>query len=97
MKENQRHGLRSALAQLVAQTIEETTGQRVSLREDDLLIRGGFLDSLSTVNLVLALQAIYGIEIDVMENDEDNFGSVARLAALVERRARSVAREDGSP
>ena len=94
MKENQ-HSLRSALAQLVAQTIEETTGQRVSLHEDDQLIRGGFLDSLSTVNLVLALQATYGIEIDVMEIDEDNFGSVARLAALVERRARSVAREDG--
>jgi len=94
MIENQVQGLRNALMRLVTQTIEETTGRHVSVGEEDPLIQGGFLDSLSMVNLVLALQVTYGIVIDLMEIDENNFGSIANLAALVERRTLSSTQED---
>jgi D-alanine--poly(phosphoribitol) ligase subunit 2 len=75
--------LESSVAALVAQVVQTTTGRAVQIAVEDRLIEKGILDSLSTVNLVLALESEFGVCVDVMEVDEDNFGSAAAIARLV--------------
>jgi acyl carrier protein len=71
------------IAAFVARVIGESTGRTVDLSPQDRLIDDGLLDSLSMVNLVIALQSDYGVDVDVMEIDEQNFGTTAAVARLV--------------
>jgi len=60
--------------------------QRIDLKLNDTvrLIEEGFLTSLQTVDLVMFLQHHFQVEIDPEEVNEDNFGTLASIAALVE-------------
>ncbi len=71
---------------LVTRVILESTGQAVDPGPDDPLIQQGWLDSLSMVNLVLALQSEFACTLDVTDMSEENFGTVARITTLVETR-----------
>lgn len=50
------------------------------------LLREGIIDSLGVVELVEFVQTRFGIKVDQQEVVPDNFDSVARLAAYVQRK-----------
>jgi len=54
--------------------------------DEDPLLALGIVDSLGFVELVEEIQARYGIAIEDLEITEENFGSVAAIAAFVERK-----------
>jgi acyl carrier protein len=54
--------------------------------DDDDLLALGLIDSLGFVELVEHVEATYGIAVQDVEITEENFGSVAAIAAFVEAR-----------
>jgi acyl carrier protein len=79
-------GFQEEILALINRTIEEATGRNLGVPLEARLIQDGLLDSLSIVNLVFSIQTTYGVEVDVTEIDEENFGSVASIARLVAAR-----------
>ena len=71
------------LTQLVTRVIRDSTGRNVTPKPDDRLIESGVLDSMSMVNLVIALQGEFPIELDAADLNEQTFGSVRALAELL--------------
>jgi len=65
---------------------ENVTGGR-DVADDELLIENGVMTSLQTVELVTFLEDEFGITVEDDEFDEENFGSVDAIAALVEGKA----------
>ena len=65
---------------------ENVTGGR-DVANDELLIESGVMTSLQTVELVTFLEDEFGITVEDDEFDEENFGSVDAIAALVEGKA----------
>ena len=65
---------------------ENVTGGR-DVANDELLIENGVVTSLQTVELVTFLEDEFGITVEDDEFDEENFGSVDAIAALVEGKA----------
>jgi acyl carrier protein len=65
---------------------ENVTGGR-DIANDELLIENGVMTSLQTVELVTFLEDEFGITVEDDEFDEENFGSVDAIAALVEGKA----------
>ena len=65
---------------------ENVTGGR-DVASDELLIENGVMTSLQTVELVTFLEDEFGITVEDDEFDEENFGSVDAIAALVEGKA----------
>lgn len=61
------------------------------LGEEDSLLDEGIVDSMGAVELVAFLQDHFGIVVPDDEITEDNFGSVAAIAAFVGDRRRSAA------
>src|SRR5918992_65515 len=62
---------------------ENVTGGR-DVPNDEPLIDNGVMTSLQTVELVVFLEDAFGIVVEDEEFDEENFGSVEAMAALVE-------------
>jgi acyl carrier protein len=54
-----------------------------SLRNDDLLLEGGIVDSASVMMLVVFLEERYGIQILDDELFAENFATVDRIAAFI--------------
>lgn len=65
------------LGEIVANVIQTT------VEPDDLLIESGMVDSLTAVDIVLAVQAAYGCKVPPTEIEE-HLESVNALAAFVE-------------
>ena len=65
---------------------ENVTGGR-DVADDEPLIENGVMTSLQTVELVTFLEDEFGITVEDEEFDEENFGSVQAIAALVEGKA----------
>ena len=65
---------------------ENVTGGR-DVANEELLIENGVMTSLQTVELVTFLEDEFGITVEDEEFDEENFGSVDAIAALVEGKA----------
>ena len=57
----------------------------IDFTASDALVDDGILDSLSITTIIAALTAEFGIVIPYEEIIEDNFNSVAGLAAMVDR------------
>lgn len=77
------------LTKLVSRVIHESTGRVVNPKPDDALIASGVLDSLSMVNLVIALQGEFSVELDTGDLNEQSFGSVRAIAGLLAGRGAS--------
>ncbi len=58
-----------------------------SLKNDTPLRALGILDSMGTLMMVELVEATYDLTIEAHETDEANFGSIDRIAALIERRS----------
>jgi acyl carrier protein len=54
--------------------------------DDDDLLALGVIDSLGFVELVEHVEATYGIAVQDVEITEENFGSIAAVAAFVDGR-----------
>ena len=81
--------LQRQIAQLITQIIRESTGREVEVTPEDRLIESGMLDSLSMVNLVMALRADFDVDLEVTDLTEETFASVASIAELVSQRRAS--------
>lgn len=55
----------------------------VDFKECDDFVDGGLLDSLSIVELVEMIESEYGIEIDGVDIDPDNFTSASDIYEMV--------------
>lgn len=58
----------------------------VELADDEDMLARGVVDSLGFVELVEEVQSRYGISVADVEITEENFGSIAAIAAFVERK-----------
>ena len=62
--------------------------QNASVRElgdQDNLLETGILDSVGVLGLVAGLEKSFGLKIDTNYLTEDNFRSIAAVAAMVDR------------
>ncbi|PJZ70482.1 hypothetical protein CH373_05260 [Leptospira perolatii] len=75
--------LRQEVTSLVCEVVKNSTGREVEISTETKLIRDGYLDSLSMVNLVLRIQSNYGIQVEISEMEESNFGSVDRISKFI--------------
>lgn len=71
---------------LVRRVVLESTGRSLTPKPDDRLIEAGHLDSMSIVNLVLALQQEFQVTLELGDLSEANFGSVRAIAHMVRER-----------
>ena len=56
----------------------------LELADDDDLLGLGLVDSLGFVELVEEVQARFGIDVEDVEINEKNFGSIDRIVAFVD-------------
>ena len=56
------------------------------LADDQELLAAGIVDSLGFVEIVEEVQSRYGVSVRDTDITEENFGSIARIAAFVEAR-----------
>ena len=75
--------LEQEMTELVSRAVLDTTGREIEIGVEARLIRDGYLDSISMVNLVFLIQDRYGVEIDVAAINEVSFDSVKRIAAMI--------------
>ena len=54
--------------------------------KDDTPLRKGILDSLGTVQMVSFIESEWDIEVEAMESDDSNFGTLNGLVAFIERK-----------
>lgn len=55
--------------------------------DDDPLLRSGFLDSLTIVQLLEFIEAEFDVSVQDTDFDPDNFASIDAIAALIKRMA----------
>lgn len=78
--------LETKVTTLVAATIEESSGRAVTLESETELLSSGLLDSLTVLQLFVALQDEFGVELDVDDLTEASFGTPRAIAGLIEDR-----------
>lgn len=62
------------------------SGQRQNLDPEEPLFSSGTLDSLGTLRLITFLEERFGLQIGDGDVGEENFGTLNRLVAFVERK-----------
>jgi methoxymalonate biosynthesis acyl carrier protein len=77
----------------IQQLLENTLNMEVRSAEVDL-IQDGLLDSLMFVELLVGLEDIFGIKVDVVELDIEDFRTVRRIGLLLARLGASEAIND---
>jgi len=78
--------LRQELKALVVKRLRLRETDPASINDDDPLLKGPLgLDSIDVLELALAVEQTYGIEIKDEELDRGAFHSIAALAELVRR------------
>ena len=82
--------LRTQISKLVSRIILESTGRTLELDTDDPLISSGYLDSMSMVQLVIAVQSELDVELEVTHMSAENFETIQAITALVEARRASA-------
>lgn len=74
------------ITQLVARVIRENIGLEVVLAAEEPLISSGYLDSMTLVSLVIALQTEFSVEFDIADMSVENFQCVRSISELVQSR-----------
>jgi acyl carrier protein len=83
----QKESIRADLKKLIVATLNLDGLAPDRIADDEPLFGAGLgLDSVDALELVVALEKAYGISIASHEVDRSVFGSLANLAAFVERR-----------
>ena len=60
-----------------------------SLRDDDVIPDTGLLDSPALLELIMFYEQTFGLEIDQEDLSLDNFGTIDRMAAYLEKHQNS--------
>ena len=71
---------------LLRRTIAESSGREVELELDTELMGSGYLDSLTVLQLFVALQEELGVELGADDLTEQAFGTPKAIAELIEER-----------
>ena len=74
-----RAGIRAKVIQLSRELGKKTT----DIKDDDILLEKGLLDSASVLELIVWLEEDNGVELDPGELSLDNFGSISRMASFL--------------
>jgi acyl carrier protein len=70
----------------IRRTVEPHLKRRLQAFDDDTaLVSGGLIDSMSLVDLILDLEAAFGMRIPVMEVQPDDFDSVRAISRTIDR------------
>jgi acyl carrier protein len=75
--------LKQELRSFIGETFLELRPD-VELADDDGFLALGVIDSLGLLELVEEIRSRYGIDVEDVDITEQNFGSIAALAAYVE-------------
>jgi len=75
-----RPGLRLIVRQLL-----DAKGDRTPFGDDEPLLTGGRLESVDVIELVMHLEQAHGVDFSTRAFDPDDFDSVARMEALLQR------------
>ena len=75
------------VTKLVTETIEQSGGTPEPIQADSSLITSGRLDSLAILQLFVALQEEFEVELDGDDLTEEHFDTPASIAALIQLRA----------
>ena len=78
--------MEAQISSLVTQVVLENTGHRVELGIDDPLVGDGYLDSMTMVSLIIALQSEFGVVLELGDMSVPNFDSVRAIAELLRSR-----------
>lgn len=78
--------VQTRVIELLRRTIEESSGREVDLAPDTELMASGYLDSLTVLQLFVALQEELGVELGVDDLTEQAFGTPKAIAELIEER-----------
>ena len=76
--------LAARISKLVADVIRQNTGRSLQLTPDEPLISSGYLDSMSMVSLVIALQGEFDVQFAVADMSAENFETVSAIVKLIE-------------
>ena len=74
-----RAGIRAKVIQLSRALGKKTT----DIKDDDILLEKGLLDSASVLELIVWLEEDNGVELEPGELSLDNFGSISRMASFL--------------
>ena len=64
----------------------------ISLKDDTLLLENGIVDSTGVLEIIHFLEDAYHLKFEDEEILPDNLGSIARIAAVVERKLQLLPR-----
>ncbi|MDM8546907.1 acyl carrier protein [Candidatus Venteria ishoeyi] len=78
--------IQTQVNQILASFIQKATGWEGELDPEMSLINGGLIDSLSLVNVVVALQQNFSIEIGIPEITLENFDTLNAIYQMIENK-----------
>ncbi|GAK48532.1 D-alanine-poly(phosphoribitol) ligase subunit 2 [Secundilactobacillus oryzae JCM 18671] len=73
-----------AIQQTVLAILQDLTGEDLSERMDEDIFETALLDSMDTVQMVLALEEQLGVDIPVSEFERDQWATVTKIVAQVQ-------------
>lgn len=65
--------------------VDKHLQRRVKVTDEMPLVSGGLIDSMSLIDVILDLEVATGIKIQPSEVEPDDFDSVTRIAATLQR------------
>jgi acyl carrier protein len=75
----------NAIKEFIVDTLLAAS-DRTDVAEDEPLTSSGLIDSLGMLRLIMFLEEQFGLQVGDGDVGEENFGTVSRIAAFVERR-----------
>jgi acyl carrier protein len=70
---------------------ETTFTEPEKIKDETMIFDEGIFDSMGLLGLINFLEEEFGIQTDDTELQEENFGSIERMAAFIERKKAAVA------
>ncbi|MEP7126945.1 MAG: phosphopantetheine-binding protein [Byssovorax sp.] len=69
----------------IRKIVEKHLQRRMKLTDETALVSGGLIDSMSLIDVILDLQEATGVTIQVSEVEPDDFDTVLKIAATLDR------------
>jgi acyl carrier protein len=77
-----------AIKEFIVDTLM-VASDRTDVAEDEPLTSSGLIDSLGMLRLIMFLEEQFHVQVGDGDVGEDNFGTLSRIAAFVDRRRRA--------
>ncbi len=69
---------------ITTRIVQETVETDTPIQPDDLLLESGTVDSVSVLQIYLALQSEFDVDLDIEDITEETFASVRTIAELLQ-------------